>query len=304
VVCVLAGCGQGTAQTTPATTTAATSAPTGPSAAELRAQREQEERAEREAIVASHRKLEHEAQDALAMTCEEPEPRTEHQRCLPSCYATEPADPRAGKKQAGTVAIEHVVCRGKEDGAFAILDELDASKLQLRPHRGKFPRAHAKGWRKAVHPLTRARLQCVTVSQVTRALRRPLDGCGATGTTTACEAIGDAAARGINVVHFRLAEAKRLRAANKAAACQQAALEAIAVARGLPRWRQYAKLNVGKWREGQAYRTRFDGTLDEDTLFATAAAMGVEAESVWSACGGAGTARTTSEQEQSFHACW
>ena len=92
--------------------------------------------------------------------------------------------------------------------------------------------------------------------------------------------------------------------ARKPAECQQAALEAIAVARGLPRWRQYAKLNVEHWTDHAAYRTRFDGTLDEDTLFAQAATLGAEAETVYTACGGAADAPTTPVQEQSFHTCW
>jgi hypothetical protein len=140
------------------------------------------------------------------------------------------------------------------------------------------------------------------ISQYTKALHRAFDGCGADG-TLACEATGNAAARGINVVHYRLAEARRLQSAHKPVECQQAALEAIAVSRGLPRWRQYAKLNVAQWVDHAGYRTRFDGTLDEDTLFATAASLGTEAERIFSACGG-GSGATTAAQEQSFHDCW
>jgi hypothetical protein len=71
----------------------------------------------------------------------------------------------------------------------------------------------------------------------------------------------------------------------------------------MPRWRQYAKLNVKGWHDVAAYRTRFDGILDEDTLFATAATLGSDAEGVFSACGGA-SAKTVAEDEQSFHGCW
>ena len=53
----------------------------------------------------------------------------------------------------------------------------------------------------------------------------------------------------------------------------QAALEAVAVARGMPRWRQYASLNTDEWKSWPRYRTRFDGILDEDSLFALAISL-------------------------------
>jgi hypothetical protein len=251
---------------------------------------------------------------------------------LPSCYPTEAVDPRAGNKSAGTVAIEHLACQQHLDsgelGPLVLADELDG-KLTVHGARGHVPAPHKKAswqatveagladqphrprgdafvvagvWRELVHPLTKERLRCVSVAHYTR-LRGALDGCGAAA-DVGCEAAGDAAARGINVVHYRLAEAKQLRAAGKTSECQQAALEAIAVARGLPRWRQYAKLNVEHWKSHSAYRTRFDGMLDEDALFAAAAAMGSEAETMYAACGGPAGAATTPEQEQSFHMCW
>jgi hypothetical protein len=105
------------------------------------------------------------------------------------------------------------------------------------------------------------------------------------------------------VVHYRLAEAKRLQAVGKTEQCQQAALEAVAVARGLPRWRQYKKLNVDEWNDKLLYKTRFDGVIDEDALFAIVTTLGSEAEAIYTACGGAAPA-TTVDQEQSFHMCW
>ena len=230
--------------------------------------------------------------------------------------------------------IQHLACEpaGSEAGPLVIADELDGAKLVARAVRGRFPAPHKKGtwqaavenmlvdaerpklprgdvivvsggWRQLVHALTKERLRCVTISHYTRSMHHALDGCGADGALT-CEATGNAAARGINVVHYRLAEARQLRAAGKTTECQQAALEAVAVARGLPRWRQYAKLNVAHWVDHPGYRTRFDGTLDEDTLFATAATLGGDAETVYAACGGVAGASTTAAQEQSFHACW
>jgi hypothetical protein len=293
-----------------------------------------DEKAKHDEIVAAHRAIEEEQQSALAATCDEPKGHEAHERCLPSCYPTEPADIRAGKKLLGVVEIAHLACEpagGTGTGPFAIVDEIGGAKLGARPVRGGAPRGHRKGtwqatveaalveaqrpklvrgetivvsgvWRELAHPLTKVRLRCVTFSHYTR-LHRALDGCGGDG-GLACEATGNAAARGINVVHYRLDEARALQAAGKTTECQQAALEAVAVARGLPRWRQYMKLNVAKWTEHPGYRTRFDGVLDEDALFAEATRQGGEAQEVYAACGGPAAAPTTVAQEQSFHACW
>jgi hypothetical protein len=293
-----------------------------------------DERAKHDELVAAHRVIESQQQDALAATCDEPAHHDTHERCLPSCYPTEPVDVRAAKKLTGAVEILHLICEQpgatSGGGPYVLADELDA-KLALRPVRGRFPHNHKKGtwqatletalsdahvpklargdvllvaggWHELTHPLTKERLRCVTVSHFTK-LRRALDGCGADG-ALACEATGNAAARAINVVHYRLVEARALQTATKSTECQQAALEAIAVARGLPRWRQYAKLNVRTWIEHPGYRTRFDGTLDEDQLFAAIDALGKAAQDVYVACGGAANATTTAEQEQSFHTCW
>ncbi|HEY1552226.1 MAG TPA: hypothetical protein VGG28_30575, partial [Kofleriaceae bacterium] len=237
----------------------------------------------------------------------------------------EPPDARDGKKLAGNVEIEHSICE-TADGSPAIADEF-VRALRAVPYRQRFPKPHKKGsWQEAIEsslaprlrkgdamvviglardivdPLTKEKLHCATVAHYERAIRHPIDRCGSVG-DLACEAGGSPTARAINVVHYRLAEAKRLLAANNQADCQKAALEAVAVARGLPRWRQYAKLNVHKWTDNLTYKTRFDGILDEDTLFAATAKLGDDAQSVYASCGG-GNAVTTPEQEQSFHACW
>ncbi|HEX4450597.1 MAG TPA: hypothetical protein VH143_06995 [Kofleriaceae bacterium] len=298
--------------------------PAGPTAADLQAQHDREHHDE---LAEAHRKLEAEQQDALAMTCAEVGPPA-HDRCLPSCYPTEPPDARDGKKLAGNVEIEHSVCENPNGdvGAPVIADEF-VRALRAVPYRQRFPKPHKKGsWQEAIEsalvprlrkgdamvviglrrditdPLTKATLHCATVAHYERAIRHPVDRCGGVG-DLACEAGGNPTARAINVVHYRLAEAKRLLAANNQADCQKAALEAVAVARGLPRWRQYAKLNVHKWTDNLTYRTRFDGILDEDSLFAAVAKLGDDAQGVYASCGG-GTAATTAEQEQSFHACW
>lgn len=334
VLLAVAACGSSSPP--PATTqTSQTVSAAGQERAQQQQREREQERIRRDHLVAEHRKIEEQQQDALGATCTEGkpgEPTSSHERCLPSCYTTEPTDPRAGKKLTGRVAIPHLVCEPAAGGtAYVFADEVEAAKLAPHPVRGRPPAAHKKGtwqatvetalaevppklakgdaivvtgtWRSVTHPFTKQRLRCVNVSHIVKAMHHTLDGCGGDG-SLGCEATGDAAARGINVVHYRVVEARRLQAAGKTAECQQAALEAVAVARGMPRWRQYAKLNVDQWKVHAAYRTRFDGVLDEDGLFAAVATLGSDAESVYAACGGPAGAPTTALQEQSFHTCW
>lgn len=322
--CALIACGSTSQETTvsqPATRSATSAAP-APTPDETAAH-EREQRAE---IVEAHRKIEDQQQDALGASCDAPAPTHDHERCLPSCYPTEAPDPRAGRKLAGSVVIEHLICERPGGGPLQ-MDEL-APKLKAAVFRKRLPAPHKAGsWQAAIetalhdqlprgdvivvagafrgvkHPLTHESLRCVTVAHYARSPKHPIDGCGGLGDVT-CEATGNPAARAIDVVHYRLEEARRLQTGGKTADCQQAALEAVAVARGLPRWRQYAKLNVGHWTDNLSYRTRFDGTLGEDELFAATATLGSAAEGIYTACGGPSGAPTTAEQEQSFHTCW
>lgn len=329
IALALVGCG-GTPE--PASSTTASSSSGGRSAVDRAAVAERAERARRSELAAAHRARLDEQATALAATCDRPA-EAAARRCLPSCYPVEAPDPRAGAKIARATTIPHLVCTRADApaGPFLIADELGGAALAIRARRGRMPRPHAKGtphaaveaavrvalepelargdvvrvtgtWTARTHPATRERLRCVTVAHHTTSGRRALDACGAHG-TIACEATGSAAAHGLNVVHYRLAEATRLRAVGDTAGCQQAALEAIAVARGLPRWRQYVTLNTERWKAVPRYRTRFDGVLDEDALFTTAIALGDEAGAVFAACGGAAAPRTTAAQEHAFHSC-
>lgn len=269
----------------------------------------------REEIVAAHRKLEVEQQEALALTCTEPGGRAARPRCTPTCYPTELPDPRAAKHGA---TIAHVVCG--DAAPYLFVDELATAKppRAARPHAKKSPEGALEAalaaelrlprgdsivvtgtWHAAQHPISKEPLRCIEVVHVAK---HPIDACGTDG-ALACEASGNQAVRGINVVHFNLAVAREMKLQNHGDTCREAALEAIAVARGLPRWRQYVKLNAGTWKDHPGYRTRFDGVLDEDALFAAAASLGNEAEQLYGQCGGADP-KTTPQQEQSFHGCW
>lgn len=296
-----------------------------------RADRERAERERKDRLAAAHRELEAEQQGALAATCDKP-PGTQ-ERCEPSCYRAEAPDPRAGKKLV-RAEILHLACRtagAPETGPITFADEVGGAKIAVRAVRGRLPKPHKKGsweaeieaavgaallpevargdvvrvtgaWKLMTHPVTKDKLRCVMVSHFT-SMRRPLDACGGRG-GLACEAMGNAAVHGINVVHYRLAEARQLHTTGKDAECQRAALEAVAVARGMPRWRQYVSLNANQWKAFSRYRTRFDGIVDEETLFTTAGVLGSEAQGVYADCGGGASPKTAVEQEQSFHTCW
>lgn len=310
----------------PAAVTTSAEVPATPDAAPDRsAEQEQARKAE---LAATHRAHLDEQATALAATCDKAAPIAP--RCEPSCYTPEAADPRAGKKSPRPVEIVHVVCARGDAGPYVIVDELAGA--DVRDVRGRRPpKANKPGtwqaevvgaftaalqpelaradvvrvtgtWRAVVHPLTRERMRCVSVSRFARSLR-PLDACGGHG-KIACEAAHDHATHGINVVHFKVLEAQQLQSRGKSSECQQAALEAIAIARGMPRWRQYMALNTTQWKPAARYRTRFDGILDEDTLFTTAIALGVEAERIYVACGGPANPQTSAAHEQSFHGCW
>jgi hypothetical protein len=333
---VVVACGGSSGGGSSAPTTTTTTSPVTAASVERDAERDEvvarEELDKKEAIAATHRVAELEQQNAMAASCSEPKPWNKQPRCLPSCYPTQEADTRAETKLTAAMELQHVVCKRIGEVPYAVVDEIGGAKLRVQPARGKFPRPHKKGswqaelatwfrdeqttklpktdviivkgtWANRKHPVSRERMSCVAVSRFTRGLRGKLDECGASPKGITCEAAGNGAARAINVVHYRVVEAKRLKAAGKADGCQQAALEAIAVSRGLPRWRQYKKLNVAEWNDKLVYKTRFDGLLGEDALFDAVTLLGSEAEAIYAACGGTG-ATTTVEQEQSFHMCW
>ena len=325
--CALVGCGSSGTSTSPAPAPRPASRATPDPELEAERQRKDE-------LAAAHRELEDEQQSALAARCERSATQAAQPRCEPSCYRAERPDPRAGKRLS-RAEIVHLVCARAGAAAAAPLvfaDEIGGSTITMRAARGRSPKPHRVGtwqadveravgaalepevgrgdvirvtgrWKRVTHPVTKERLRCVTVSHRVKTLRRALDACGARG-TVACEATGNAAAHGINVVHYRLAEARRLHTTGKDDDCQRAALEALAVARGLPRWRQYVTLNANQWKPFPRYRTRFDGILDEDTLFTAAIALGNDAQALHAECGGAANPARDAAREQSFHTCW
>jgi hypothetical protein len=110
------------------------------------------------------------------------------------------------------------------------------------------------------------------------------DQCGGHGEVS-CEATGSKTALAINYIHYRLDEAKKLAPSDKAS-CRAASFFAVATARGLRRFRDH-RIATKKWATGVSYKTRYDGVVDEKTLFAKAAQYEAEALALHKQCGGA-----------------
>lgn len=262
------------------------------------AQRLAAEQARKGELAAAHRELEDEQSTALARTCDKPAP---------------PKD--KAKPLRGSFALSRLVCE-RPDGGYALVGVPEA-----RPFRGRVPKAAKRGtWQLDVEAAAVLALgpevargeavrvtgtwksssgqKCVPVVHYAR-LTAALDACGSRG-SIACEASGNPAAHGLELVSRKLEQAKKA----SGEACQQASLEAIAVSRGMPRWRQYMQLNTTKWKGAPRYQVGVHGVLDEDALFARAAQLGAEALALHADCGGPANPKTTAAQEQSFHGCF
>lgn len=110
-----------------------------------------------------------------------------------------------------------------------------------------------------------------------------------------CEALGSKVARGINIVHYRIEEAKTAQAAGKKPVCQDAARAAAATASGVSKFRDQQKA-AHNWNTRYPYKTRYDGTLDEQALFARLAEYKKAAEGLFKSCGGSKLAFTPDEE--------
>jgi hypothetical protein len=107
--------------------------------------------------------------------------------------------------------------------------------------------------------------------------------CGSHGETV-CEASGSKGARGFNYMRFRLDEAKKYQKSNKEA-CLISSFAAVATARGVKKFRA-GRIAKKKWSPGLTYKTRFDGELSEEELFARVDEVEKEALALHAKCGG------------------
>ena len=122
-----------------------------------------------------------------------------------------------------------------------------------------------------------------------------LNQCGEADENVVCEASGSKSSKAINMAHYRLDEAKKAQTEKKDGVCQAAARQAVAISRGLPKFRKRA-VESDNWAEGRTYKTRYDAVLDEKALFKKLAAIAKEAEKAFKACGGKELDTTEAEE--------
>jgi hypothetical protein len=141
-----------------------------------------------------------------------------------------------------------------------------------------------------------SRLRCVEVHWYAKNHKLSSNACGVfERDDVTCEPAGSKAARALNIAHYRLDEAQKLKDAGQNDDCQSAARQALAISRGLPKW----KAQKRDWKNGLTYKTRYDGTLSEADLFAKVASVGEQASTLYKTCGGS-AAETTESEEFTF----
>ncbi|HUI49100.1 MAG TPA: hypothetical protein VL119_10410 [Acidimicrobiia bacterium] len=113
----------------------------------------------------------------------------------------------------------------------------------------------------------------------------PVGHCHSTQ-AVACEEGGSTSAYAINMIHFRIDEARTAEHDGHAGVCARAALVAMALATGLPTFREVRR-KEGKWVEHVVYKTRWDDELSEADLFAKAERSRSMARELYRSCGGA-----------------
>jgi hypothetical protein len=112
----------------------------------------------------------------------------------------------------------------------------------------------------------------------------PIKHCG-TDETIGCEEGGSETAFAINVIHYRLDEAKTAQHDGHTDVCTKAAFVAAALATGVPEFREVRRKEK-KWVDNISYRTRWDDTLSEDEVIAKARSSERAAEKLYTTCGG------------------
>jgi hypothetical protein len=110
-----------------------------------------------------------------------------------------------------------------------------------------------------------------------------------------CEPLGSKTARAINIIHFRVEEAKTAQAAGKKPVCQEAARVAVATATGVNKFRDQQKA-AHNWATSYPYKTRYDGTLNEQQVFAKVDEYKKTAEALFKSCGGTKLTATPDEE--------
>ena len=241
--------------------------------------------------------------------------------CTPSCYEPEQPSPDANKKTTTCAHFTKGFCETAVNGSWSEPELNQGGTLQEVVPDCRFPAPDTGKWasmsRRAVGVLDAARgdvafipadaewydadssdgsrLRCLDLHLYARAAHLELTKCGTPDEATVCEAVGSKSARAINVAHFRIDEATRLAATDKQG-CQQAALQAIAFSRGLPKY----KTELGaQWVAGLTYKTRYDGVVSEKRLFSKLRKLGARGLELYESCGGTDPT-TTPDDEMAF----
>ena len=99
-----------------------------------------------------------------------------------------------------------------------------------------------------------------------------------------CEASGSKSAKAINMMHWHMALARDALTRRKFEVCGEWASFVFGWNRGLLKFRETQK-SEKKWIDGFTYKTRWDGNLSEEALFAKAALFADEAKDLAYQCG-------------------
>jgi hypothetical protein len=241
--------------------------------------------------------------------------------CSPSCYEPEPPSPDAGKEtkacthytkgfcETATVAgwgepvlnqgatfVEIVAsCKfpAPKPGKWAALSKRAVKDLEPKASDVAFIPGDSD-W-EAADSSDGSKLRCLDLHWYEKNDSVTMTKCGHPDEKVVCEVTGSKSVRAINVMHFRIDEATKLKATDKKG-CQAAALQAIAFSRGLPKFK---KALGDDWAGGLTYKTRYDGVLNEKALFAKVKKLGDQATALYKQCGGT-KPTTTDEDEMAF----
>lgn len=121
--------------------------------------------------------------------------------------------------------------------------------------------------------------------------------CGKADDNLVCEASGSNTALALNIIHFRLDEARKAQKAGKKDVCRDASQVAAATSQGVTKYRTAQKVKK-EWSDGLVYQTRA-GTLPEAKAFEFVDKSLKEATKLFKACGGK-ELKTDEVQEREF----
>jgi hypothetical protein len=100
-----------------------------------------------------------------------------------------------------------------------------------------------------------------------------------------CEASGSKTVKALNIIHYRLEQARKLKQAGDKRLCSIAAWGAAKTSRWIKKFKEEQQKD-DHWAQGLTYKTRWDGSLTEEQAFALVDKSDRDAEALFTACGG------------------